>query len=142
MTNERFEQIVDEIFDRCRATLVDRAEMYARGDRLSNFKRAGTIRGKSSVESLDGMGLKHITSLFDYIDDLKTGRTHTREEWLEKMCDTINYYGPLLLALLEDTTSITDEIISAVENQPPNKITLDHNTAGDDLWPPMGSFSR
>jgi len=111
MTSERFNQIVDEVFDRCRATLVDRASMYARGDRLSNFKRAGTIRGKSSIESLDGMGLKHITSLFDYIDDLRTGQTHAREEWLEKMCDMINYYGPLLLALLEDTTSITDEII-------------------------------
>jgi len=130
MTNERFEQIVDEVFDRCRATLVDRAKMYARGDRLSNFKRAGTIRGKSSIESLDGMGLKHITSLFDYIDDLKTGRNHIREEWLEKMCDTINYYGPLLLALLEDTNGLTDETINAIEYSRPGKIILDHILVG------------
>jgi len=130
MTNERFEQIVDEVFNRCGETLFDRAKMYARGDRLSNFKRAGTIRGKSSVESLDGMGLKHVTSLFDYIDDLKTGRTHTRNEWLEKICDTVNYYGPLLLALLEDTTGITDETSYIIENPRPGKIILEHNLVG------------
>jgi len=102
MTPERFNQIVDEVFDRCRSILVDRAEMYARGDRLSNFKRAAEFANTDEVFVLEGMAVKHEVSIHDYIDDLANGVLHTREEWLEKMADTINYLGPLLLALLED----------------------------------------
>ena len=106
MTPERFNQIVDEVFDRCKATLVDRATMYARGDRLSNFKRAAEFANTASIFALEGMAVKHEVSIHDYIDDLNNDILHTREEWLEKMVDTINYLGPLLLALLEDEHEI------------------------------------
>jgi len=127
VTPERFNQIVDEIFDRCKATLVDRASMYARGDRLSNFKRAAEFANTDAIFALEGMAVKHEVSIHDYIDDIDSDILHTREEWLEKICDTINYLGPLLLALLEDTDSIElarEWPIRPTANKP---ITLDHN---------------
>lgn len=103
MTPERFEQIVDEIFDRCRSMLIDRAKIYAHGgDRLSNFKRAANFEEIPPIHALLHMATKQVVSVYDYVDDTAYEVKHTREQWLEKMVDSINYIGPLLLALLED----------------------------------------
>jgi len=77
--------------------------MYAHGgDRLSNFKRASDFTGLPTAHTLLGFATKQVVSVYDYVDDVAHGKKHTREQWLEKMVDSINYLGPLLLALLED----------------------------------------
>ena len=110
MRPERFEEIVDEVFDKCRSMLIDKAKMYAHGgDRLSNFKRASEFTGLPPAHTLLGFATKQVVSIYDYTDDTAYDIKHTREQWLEKMVDTINYLGPLLLALLEDEREIDFE---------------------------------
>jgi len=102
MTPERFNQIFDEITDKCEKVLVDRGHMYARGgDRLSNFKSAAMLRSSSPIDSLGGLMSKQIVAVYDYINDTDQGVRHTIEEWEEKIYDSINYLI-LLRALIED----------------------------------------
>ena len=107
MTPERFNQIVNEQKHLCNEILIDRANMYSKNnDRLWNFKVSGLHQDITPEKALRGMMDKQVVALYDYIDDIdKEGANewfwHSRDQWLEKITDCINYLY-LLRALLED----------------------------------------
>ena len=68
-----------------------KADEYARGDRLSNFKKAGELIGCTPEKALFGFVAKHIVALSDFVNDLESGLNQTPERWTEKTGDIINY---------------------------------------------------
>jgi hypothetical protein len=101
MTSETFEKIMLDQMEICSKMLSRKAELYAHGDRLSNFKKAGNLSGETSVKACWGMMIKHIVALSDYIVSLENGKLYSKEEWQEKITDIINYLI-LMKALLEE----------------------------------------
>jgi hypothetical protein len=82
--------------------MCSKSEEYARGDdKLYNFKRASEMSGKSPIECLRGMKLKHDVSIDDMLNDLLVDKDHTQERWQEKLSDDVNYLF-LLWALLAE----------------------------------------
>ena len=91
MTEERFNKLVDEIIERTRQTLQTKGREYARGDRLSNFKKAGHLQDTTPEKALGGMLAKHVVSLYDMLNDAGRGLHHPITLWQEKLQDIINY---------------------------------------------------
>jgi hypothetical protein len=78
-----------------------KADEYARGDRLSNFKKAADLLGCTPERALLGFAMKHIVALADFVADLEAGKNQPMSRWTEKTGDIINYMI-LLEALLVD----------------------------------------
>ena len=92
MTNEEFNQIVDETCESIKNVLSKKAAEYASvRDRLHNFKMAAKTMGITPLEALDGMMLKHEISFLDLIDKSKYGAVIPKEIYEEKIGDFINY---------------------------------------------------
>lgn len=92
MNDDRFKSIVEGSIAHIRHSLVVKGKEYSRGDRLSNFKRAGKLSHSTPEMSLRGMLTKHIISIYDMIDDLAEKPTSLDLlTWDEKIGDTINY---------------------------------------------------
>ena len=64
---------------------------YARGDRLSNFKKAAILMGCTPERALFGFVSKHIVALSDFVGDLEKGHVQALEQWDEKLGDIIVY---------------------------------------------------
>lgn len=89
MNTEKFNEIISEMINACKVTLVGKAREYAgNDDRLHNFRCAAGLQGCSEKEALYGMMAKHIVSLSDMCRD---GKNHPPALWAEKIGDTINY---------------------------------------------------
>lgn len=103
MTNERFNQIVDEWVKRIKSVLQKKGKEYSNNDgRLGNFIRAAEMQGDHPIKCLQMFKLKHDVSVADMIDDVVCdGVKYPRELWMEKLGDQVNY-TILLSALLED----------------------------------------
>jgi len=101
MTAKQFDRVIEDQFRQCRQLLCQKAGEYARGDRLSNFKKAADLSDCTPVTALWGMAVKHIISIADYVTDYENGSTHTLPGWDEKIHDAINYLL-LLKAVLID----------------------------------------
>lgn len=104
MTDKEFRRVVGTVTRNIKSTLVTKGSEYARGDRLSNFKRAGELSHSTPEMALRGMLTKHIISIYDMIDDLENGKKLTPNDWWvwnEKIIDSINYHI-LLRALLTE----------------------------------------
>jgi len=71
--------------------LGSKADEYARGDRLSNFKKAAQLMNCTPEKALFGFVAKHIVALSDFVNDLDSGVNQTPEKWVEKIGDIINY---------------------------------------------------
>ena len=99
MNQEQFTEILKNHIDHIEATLGRKADEYARGDRLSNFKDAAALMGCTPERALFGFVSKHIIALSDFIKDLEDGKMRHRSQWDEKIGD-IACYMPLLTALL------------------------------------------
>ena len=104
MTEERFEQIVDETLNQIKETLIVKGKEYRRNnDPFHNFnegsKRSGLIREKV----LDGMLLKHEISIADMTNDLAEGKLPKIETIEEK-------FGDNLIYLILKKASIIDKI--------------------------------
>ena len=104
MTEERFEQIVDETLNQIRETLIKKGAEYRRNNNpFHNFeegsKRSGLIREKV----LDGMLLKHEISIADMTNDLEKGILPKIETVEEK-------FGDNLIYLILKKASIIDKI--------------------------------
>ena len=97
MNNEQFDAILQARLQKIQSILGKKAAEYARGDRLSNFKRAAATLQCTPEQACIGFWMKHVISLLDMIDDK---RTHPAELWQEKIGDAINY-----LVLLEAIVS-------------------------------------
>lgn len=104
MTEQRFEQIVDETLNQIKETLIQKGREYRRNnDPFHNFnegsKRSGLIREKV----LDGMLLKHEISIADMTNDLEKGILPKIETVEEK-------FGDNLIYLILKKASIIDKI--------------------------------
>lgn len=102
MKQQEFEKAIEEQIDYCRALLTQKGKEYAGEctDRLSAFKTAAALRGCTSKEALCGMMAKHTISIYD----MCRGGEYSREKWIEKITDNINYLL-LLRAILEEENS-------------------------------------
>src|SRR5512137_476039 len=76
------------------------AEYSTEDDKLHNFKESCKLTRKTPEESLWGMAAKQITSVIDGVIRIKDS-ARSREFWLEKILDSVNYFV-LLWALLHD----------------------------------------
>lgn len=92
MTEDRFEQIVDETLNQIKEVLIEKGREYRRQNNpFHNFeegsKRSGLIREKV----LDGFLLKHEISIADMTNDLVEGKLPKIETVNEKFGDNLNY---------------------------------------------------
>lgn len=109
MTNESFESILRDTFDKIKSVLLVKAGEYAAdGDRLHNFKRAAHLQGKSPVGALSGMMCKHTVSIYDLIEGYEQVRAIEPELWDEKIIDSINYLILLRAVLCEEEKENAD----------------------------------
>ena len=104
MTEKRFDEIVEEVCEQVKQTLLVKAKEYRRQNNpFHNFdmgsQRSGLIREKV----LDGFLLKHEISIADMTNDLVDGKLPTKELLDEKFGDNIIY-------LIIKKASIIDKI--------------------------------
>ena len=109
MTEDRFEQIVDETLNQIKEVLIEKGREYRRNNNpFHNFeegsKRTGLIREKV----LDGFLLKHEISIADMTNDLVEGKLPKIETVNEK-------FGDNLIYLIIKKASIIDRIESKDE---------------------------
>ena len=105
MTTEDFNVLVKERCDKTMITLTQKADEYARGDRLSNFKRIAAMRQCIPEEALLGLISKHWIATLDFVDDLNKGLLQPMPRWEEKIGDIIAYMI-LLEALVSERSFI------------------------------------
>lgn len=91
MNTAEFDRIVAERMRKIGTVLSAKAKEYARGDRLSNFKRAAAMLNCTPESALVGMMAKHWVSILDMVDDVETGQLNPPAAWDEKIGDAINY---------------------------------------------------
>lgn len=101
MDSQDFGRIIDEQVDVCFKILSVKAEEYAPVDRLSNFKIASVLQGRTVAQALAGMMAKHSVSIYDMI---LTGKEYPEAVWVEKITDHINYLL-LLRAIVKEEGS-------------------------------------
>lgn len=100
MTDTDFNAIVHARSAKIVKILASKAKEYARGDRLSNFKKAAAAMGTTPERACLGFWMKHVISIADLVNDLDAGKVAGEEMWQEKIGDAINY-----LVLLEAIVS-------------------------------------
>ena len=106
MEESQLRTIVNARFVECLKILSAKNQEYAPNrDALENFKRAAHLQHTHSVRALGGMLAKHTIALHDFIS---APASVTREQWLEKITDIINYCA-ILEALLMDTFWLDEE---------------------------------
>lgn len=93
MTEKKFNEFMEFILEKhIKGVMCKKSAEYARGDdKLYNFKRAALMSGKTPLECLRGMKLKHDVSIDDMLNDDANGGEYTQERWQEKLSDDINY---------------------------------------------------
>ena len=104
MTEQRFDEVVDEVCEQISNVLKVKAKEYRRNDNpFHNFdvgsQRSGLIREKV----LDGFLLKHEISIADITNDLVDGKLPTIKVLDEKFGDNVIY-------LIIKMASIIDKI--------------------------------
>ena len=100
MTNERFNEIVNEQLEATKILLTSKGEEYSlTDDRLAAFKRAASLQDETMKQALCGMLAKHIVSVYDMC---MSDRDFSMARWDEKITDSINYLLLLKAAVEED----------------------------------------
>lgn len=104
MNQEKFNEIVEEIFDQCKEILNKKGVEYYNFEkcRLNEFKAAAALRSETPREALAGMMIKHTVKLYSMIDDMNNLGL---AKWEEVINDHINYLI-LLKAILVDEGDI------------------------------------
>lgn len=89
MTNDRFEALVKEIRSKSIDTMLKKNAGYAtKDDRLHNFRVGAAMIGGTPAQAALGYMAKHLASL---VDKVQSNDFHDREDFLEKVQDSINY---------------------------------------------------
>lgn len=88
MKEDRFEELVKEIREKSLDTLLKKNANYGNTDKLHNFRVGAAIMGGTPAQAALGYMAKHMASL---IDKVQANDFHDREDFLEKVQDSINY---------------------------------------------------
>jgi hypothetical protein len=89
VNNKQFEQVFEDRVEKSRTVLVAKAAEYASDtDRLHNFKKGAVLTESTPEQTLWGFLTKHLVSLSDMIT---SDKIYSREQWDEKIGDSINY---------------------------------------------------
>ncbi|QPL14700.1 hypothetical protein SEA_SCHWARTZ33_55 [Gordonia phage Schwartz33] len=92
MDNETFEDIVEQLIEKVRTTLLIKTAEYVpeeTKDRFHNFHISAAFNQQKPTEALWGFLTKHLVSLADMVKDEST--KHSMEKWDEKINDAIIY---------------------------------------------------
>lgn len=104
MTDDQFNEILNSRLIKIQNVLGKKAAEYARGDRLSNFKRAAAAMQCSPEQACISFWMKHVVSILDMVNDIGEGKPVAPYSlWDEKIGDAINYLV-LLEALISERT--------------------------------------
>ena len=108
MNQKDFNEVIVRQTDRCKSLLMAKGAEYApkavktaEVDRLARFKKAAVVMNSSPKAALMGMLSKHLISISDMCTD---ERQYSREQWDEKITDSINYFL-ILRALVEEESN-------------------------------------
>jgi hypothetical protein len=96
MEIDKFNEVVNQRCEKMKNVLSSKGNEYARGDRLSNFKKGSSALTQTPEEFCVELWMKHVISIIDFVQDIGKGKFPTRELMDEKITDGINY-----LVLLE-----------------------------------------
>lgn len=105
MIQKEFNDVIISQTERCKSMLVTKGAEYApraakgsNADRLAHFKKAAVMMNSTPKTALMGMLSKHLVSVSDMCTDDKD---YPKEQWEEKITDSINYLL-ILRALVEE----------------------------------------
>ena len=105
MIQKEFNDVIISQTERCKSILVSKGTEYApkaikesNVDRLAHFKKAAVVMNSTPKAALMGMLSKHLVSVSDMCTDDKA---YPKEQWEEKITDSINYLL-ILRALVEE----------------------------------------
>jgi len=112
MDSARFTKVVEERLAKTRGTLISKADEYARGDRLSNFKDMAVMLHTIPEQALAGLVSKHIVALLDFIRDIEKGKVQSYPRWDEKIGDIMAYLC-LLDAMVQERKQQSPNIMDA-----------------------------
>ena len=107
MTENRFEQIVDETLNQIRETLIVKGKEYRRNqDPFHNFNQGAIKSQQHPLKVLDGFLLKHEISISDICDDIIYYDKKPKIETInEKLGDNLIYLlikKALLIDIIEN----------------------------------------
>ena len=105
MNQKEFNEVIVRQTDYCKSMLVAKGAEYAPRavknmavDRLAQFKKAAVMMNTTPKVALMGMLSKHLISVSDMCTD---ERQYSKEQWNEKITDSINYFL-ILRAIVEE----------------------------------------
>lgn len=110
MTENRFEQVVDETLNQIRETLIVKGAEYRRNkDPFHNFNQGAIKSQQHSLKVLDGFLLKHEISISDICDDIVYYDKKPKIETVnEKLGDNLIYLlikKAMLIDIIEQNES-------------------------------------
>lgn len=114
MTQDIFARIVETQIQYCKELLGCKGDEYdtSGNDRLHAFKSAAVLQHESQKQALAGMMAKHSVSIYDMI--AREDENFSKEKWIEKITDSINYLL-ILRAIIEEEEQLktsNDETIA------------------------------
>lgn len=106
MNQKEFNEVIIRQTDRCKSMLVAKGAEYAPRavkntavDRLAHFKKAAVVLNTTPRAALMGMLSKHLIS----VSDMCMGeQQYSKEQWDEKITDSINYFLILCAIVKEE----------------------------------------
>lgn len=106
MRMKNFNNVVYEQINYCKELLISKGQEYVgeREDRLSAYKRTMALMGGTQKQALAGLMAKHTLSIYD----MCKGGEYSKDKWIEKITDHINYLL-LLRAVVEEELNNTTE---------------------------------
>lgn len=103
MTEKEFDDFIKAYFTDCTKLATDKSAEYSENhDRFHNFNVASVLTGRTSMQALGDMWVKHIVSIFDM---LKSGHSFPIAKWDEKLRDNI-IYSVLLAGMVREARHI------------------------------------
>jgi len=92
MNDVSFRHVLLQRITQVTKNLTAKADEYARGDRLSNFKKIADMLDTTPEKALIGLVMKHIVALVDFIDDIYfDDKLQSYSRWDEKIGDVMAY---------------------------------------------------
>lgn len=99
MNQKEFNEVIIRQTDRCKSMLVAKGAVKNTAvDRLAHFKKAAVVLNTTPRAALMGMLSKHLISVSDMC---MCEQQYSKEQWDEKITDSINYFL-ILCAIVEE----------------------------------------